>query len=66
MSAVDAKPKVLKFTDSAFLVYQTDFKSKTFVRTDSSLFSRAYININASMRSMDRYLLFAGLKLGTD
>lgn len=62
-SAVDAKPKVLKFTDSALLAYQTDFKSNTSVRTNSSSLSRAYINVNASMRSKDQYLLFVGLEL---
>lgn len=62
-STVDGKTKVLKFTNSALLAYQNDFESKTFIRTNSSLLSRAYINVNASMRSMDRYLLFSDLKL---
>lgn len=62
-STVDGKTKVLKFTNSALLAYQNDFESKTFIRTNSPLLSRAYINVNASMRSMDRYLLFSDLKL---
>lgn len=62
-SRVDGKSKVLKFTDSALLAYQNDFESKTFIRTSSSLLSRACINVNASMRSMDQYLLFSDLKL---